>query len=483
MEVKPKNLEEEEVINSDPPTKTRRKQKPRRSRRKTRKSSTDASTSASSSAVSNSETSASETDGSSSDSAPPKRRSKKKTRNNKALLNVLRRHEKILQKLTESQQNDDELSELVNGLSRNTLKNALKDGSKHTSLDHSEPLGMPKLKKKGASASQVKEASMALKEAYKTPLHGNEGGIVRELYQYAVQLAEKADFNKTQFLNLLRTRVATESNLGKYVRTALRTEMSLSQFTQGLEAFFGQEESYLSALRKYQRFTGKNQTANEFISQLRQLSADLVERQTGHYSDRQVLSRMRDLFFKILPSLGETILNYEKLGGKIPTTTSEFASVLLAFRTNIENQLKHTKTVNLVITDSEETEKDGPSQVPDKISATAVNLVQPAPTNQPRTLKLTSAQLQRLKSVCYKCAGKSPVQAPDHKGSGCLLYQGRALASYICSQCKLGVHLNADCLQAEGKQDDLAKRVKELGLPVNMGEVQVQLIDEESKNA
>ena len=85
--------------------------------------------------------------------------------------------------------------------------------------------------------------------------------------------------------------------------------------------------------------------------------------------------------------------------------------------------------------------------------------------------------------ILYKCAGKSPVQAPDHKGSGCLLYQGRALASYICSQCKLGVHLNADCLQAEGKQDDLAKRVKELGLPVNMGEVQVQLIDEESKNA
>ena len=391
--------------------------------------------------------------------------------------------EKILQKLTESQQGDGELSELVNGLSRNTLKNALKNERKNTFQDFSEPLDVPKLKKRGASASQVKEASMALKEAYKTPLHGSEGGIVRELYQYAVQLAEKADFNKTQFLNLLRTRVATESNLGKYVRTALRTEMSLPQFTQGLEAFFGQEESYLSALRKYQKYSGKNQTANEFISQLRQLSADLVERQTGQYSDRQVLSRMRDLFFKILPSLGETILNYEKLGGRTPTTTSEFASVLLAFRTNIETQLKCSKTVNLVTTDTEETDKGNCYQTPDWTPPTAINLVQPTPTTQPRTLKLTQAQLQRLKSVCYKCAGKSPVQAPDHKGSGCLLYQGKSLASYICSQCKLGVHLNADCLQAEGKQDDLAKRVKELGLPVNMGEVQVQLIDEESKNA
>ena len=480
----PKIEDDPEEVIPDPPSGSRKKQKTKRRHRRTRKSSTDASTSASSSAVSNSEgTSTSDTDGNSSDSAPAKRRSKRKTRDNKALLSVLRRHEKIIQKLSESQQQDDELSQLVNGLSKNTLKNALKEEKKNAFQDHSDPLETPKLKKRGASASQVKEASMALKEAYKTPLHGNEGGIVRELYQYAVQLAEKADFNKVQFLNLLRTRVATESNLGKYVRTALRTEMSLPQFTKGLEAFFGQEESYLSALRKYQRYTGKNQTANEFISQLRQLSADLVERQTGQYSDRQVLSRMRDLFFKILPSLGETILNYEKLGGRTPTTTSEFASVLLAFRTNIETQLKCTKSIHLVTTDSEEIDRERCNQIPDKALPTAVNLVQPAPTSQPRTLKLTSAQLQRLKSVCYKCAGKSPVQAPDHKGSGCLLYQGRPLASYICSLCKLGVHLNSDCLQAEGKQEDLAKRIKELGLPVNMGEVQVQLIEEDPKNA
>ena len=154
-----------------------------------------------------------------------------------------------------------------------------------------------------------------------------------------MQLAERAGFNIIQFLTLLQTRVAMESNLGKYVRAALRTKIALPQFTQGLKAFFGQEEPYLSALKKYQTYSGKNQNINEFISQLRQLSADLVECQTGHYSDQQVLSRMRDLFFKILPILGESVLNYEKLGGRTPRTTSEFASVLLAFGTDIENQL------------------------------------------------------------------------------------------------------------------------------------------------
>ena len=53
---------------------------------------------------------------------------------------------------------------------------------------------------------------------------------------------------------------------------------------------------------------------------------------------------MRDLFFKILPSLGETVLNFEKLGGRTPTTTSEFASVLQAFKTNIGNALNQLST-------------------------------------------------------------------------------------------------------------------------------------------
>ena len=121
---------------------------------------------------------------------------------------MLRRHEKILQKLSESQQKDDDLSELVNGLSHYMLKNALQEERKITLQNCSKTLETPRLRKSGASASQVTEASMALSEAFKTLLNGNEGEIVCELYQYAVQLTEQSGFNKIQFLNLLHTRVA-----------------------------------------------------------------------------------------------------------------------------------------------------------------------------------------------------------------------------------------------------------------------------------
>ena len=232
-----KNLEGEDSIDTDLSTQPNRKSKSKRRHRKSCKNPTDESTSAPSSDVSRSESSVSESEGSPSDLVPTKGHSKKKTRD-KALLSVLRRHEKILQKLAESHQDDDELSELVNGLSQNTLKNALQEERKNTLQNCSEPLETPRLKKGGTSASQVREASMALKEAFKTLLHGNEGEIVCELYQYAMQLAEQSGLSKIQFLNLLHTRVAIESNLGKYVRTALCTKMSLLKFTQGLEVFF-----------------------------------------------------------------------------------------------------------------------------------------------------------------------------------------------------------------------------------------------------
>ena len=75
-----------------------------------------------------------------SDPAPTKRQPKRKTRDNKGLLSVLRRHEKILQKLSESQQEDDELSELVNGLSHNMLEDALQEEKEITLQNCSKTL-------------------------------------------------------------------------------------------------------------------------------------------------------------------------------------------------------------------------------------------------------------------------------------------------------------------------------------------------------
>ena len=127
-------------VDTDSSTQPKRKSRSRRKQKRSQKSFTDASTSASSRALSNSETSEPETNESLSDPAPTKRQPKRKTRDNKGLLSVQRRHEKILQKLSESQQEDDELSELVNGLSHNMLEDALQEEKEITLQNCSKTL-------------------------------------------------------------------------------------------------------------------------------------------------------------------------------------------------------------------------------------------------------------------------------------------------------------------------------------------------------
>ena len=124
-------------VDTDSSTQPKRKSRSRRKQKRSRKSFTDASTSASLRALSNSSQKANE---SLSDPAPTKRQPKRKTRDNKGLLSVLRRHEKILQKLSESQQEDDELSELVNGLSHNMLEDALQEEKEITLQNCSKTL-------------------------------------------------------------------------------------------------------------------------------------------------------------------------------------------------------------------------------------------------------------------------------------------------------------------------------------------------------
>ena len=138
-------------------------------------------------------------------------------------------------------------------------------------------------------------------------------------------------------------------------------------------------------------------------------------------------------------------------------------------KNHIENALRNRRVH--AITDQSTSESE-----PDTVHL----LKQSSPA---KTLKLSKADLERLQHVCYKCGGESPIQKEDHRSAGCKLYKGTALASYVCADCKIGVHLRSDCLQSAANREKLLKKAQDLDLPIQLEEnVHVVILKEEQKN-
>ena len=91
-----------------------------------------------------------------------------------------------------------------------------------------------------------------------------------------------------------------------------------------------------------------------------------------------------------------------------------------------------------------------PQQAPDKICV----------------LKLSKEILNNLRDKCYKCGSRSPIQEEDHYSGQCLLYQGEALAMYLCSLCETGVHLPSNCKQHPSKMEALRDKAKSLNIEI-----------------
>ena len=139
-----------------------------------------------------------------------------------------------------------------------------------------------------------------------------------------------------------------DSPLGEFVRESIRKGTSMRKFARGLRIYFGQGETYLSALERYQDFTGRNLSAKEFLIQLRSVSAGLVKNQPGDPSDPEadeqaLLSHMREKLFTIMPTLAETILNRER-SGRAPADSYEFGELLERYQLSIETHLRSLRS-------------------------------------------------------------------------------------------------------------------------------------------
>ena len=434
-----------------------------------------------------------------------RRRRKGKSKN---LYEVLKTHEGILKELTSQIRTlkvDNEnrrVEEMANSLSHTTLRHAIQEerGREHRAPE-TEELVAPKLSNTDCREPVFNKALQAFHSSFRTVVNGKDSHSVRELFQLASASAETNSFSRRQFYLMLRSRVALDSPLGEFVRESVRKQTSMRNFARGLKIYFGRDENYLSALRRYQEFNGKNLSAKEFLVQLRSVSSGLVENQPGGpknpaADEQTLLTHMREKFFILMPALAESILNRER-SGRTPSDSYEFGELLDRYRLSIEANLRGRRSqvndLSVNFQDSKTLEdpvrnvnKDSYLSITplemESLSVHSLESEKKRPenkANRPRTMQLTKQQLNALRDVCYKCGSQSPVQEKDHRSMSCLLYQGKALASYMCSKCQTGVHLPSDCLQADDRLEALRERAKELGTPIQLENgISVNLIDE-----
>ena len=409
----------------------------------------------------------------------------------------MRRYEKVMQAAVAEERDEKKIGDLVNGFSRTQLRRAIEElDSKKEPEDENRPLEEPVLAKEEGSSQGYKEALLTLKEQFPQKLTGGDGFAVRELFRLTTRLTMRNSLNQKQFIEIMRSRVAPDSDLGQFVRSADRKNMPLKDFVAGLNVMFAVSEDYLYTLKKFQDFNGKDannkpMSANSFTTRLRQLASDLVEKQPGRHgeSDEEaILARMREKMFTLMPAVAEQIIQHENLF-QPPKTSFEFIGNLNRFRHSIERELKGRGRVNevrLIQGEDEPWLSGGFCHLTNPEQDTVHAVTGQAGNQKPRTLQLTQSQLDRLKNVCYKCASLSPIQDKDHRSFNCVLYKDKQLASYVCSRCKLGVHLPSDCLQAGDKAAAAAlqQRAKELNAPIKLedGVNVVVIVDEPRQN-
>ena len=304
-------------------------------------------------------TSQSEEDSTETDTAVSKKGGRSKRKAPK-MYNVLKLHGDIMKELTTAirrleadNQNlrteNHRIVDMTNSLSNTTLKTAIEEERRieHQPLD-AEEFKAPKLTNTDCQAKAFNKALLAFHSSFRMMANGKDSNTVQELYQLVSTAAQSNNFSRRQFYQMFRSRVVLDSPLGEFVRESIRKETSMKQFARGLRIYFGRDETYLSALKHYQDFTGRNLSAKEFLIQLRSVSAGLVKNQPGDPSDPEadeqaLLSHMREKLFTIMPTLAETILNRER-SGRAPADSYEFGELLERYQLSIETHLRSLRS-------------------------------------------------------------------------------------------------------------------------------------------
>ncbi len=353
-----------------------------------------------------------------------------------------------------------QLKSLINGMSHQSIRKALKQERRDTNKSHvlmQAPTAVhPTLRKSGeAPVKDLRESLQTLKDSFRSTISGTESEGISPFLKIAGTIAKNSNLSPSQFYLLIKSRVHPGSQLSRDVTNHANRNTDLRTFFKETCTLYPGDTGYLTSLRKFEEFRGTGLTASQFLATLKNLATDLVVSSGLANTEENVLNKVRDKFITLLPTIAPTILEKEAATRSRNSSGSMkgFTKTFMSFSDRIESILakQQKNRIHAILSD----------QSSDEEPALSVQLITDNKKSK-HVLKLTKNQLDMLNNKCYKCGSNSPIQPGKHLGRECILYKDTPLAAYMCSSCNIGVHLPKYCRQKQVQEKEQADSEEEV---------------------
>ena len=365
-----------------------------------------------------------DTDISDTESSEPSSSTGKKHRKKKdSLTRLLKTHQTILKELGNPEANSVKLNQLLNGLSETNLDQVIKSSGQSVP-DVPNPPSPPNLSNnENAKIGTLKEAITSLKDLYRSQFSGTQGEDLVGFLNTTGTLAKDSKLSRAQFYTLLKSRVTMGSNLYNEISFHENVDSSLKTLFKELVPLYSNFSNYATVLHKLNTYRpAQNTPANQILAQIKNLVLDLSSYNTNPVNKKSFIFQMtRNKILELYPYIAPQLLERESMTNS--NSMHEFSRIFLSLAPLIEHQNKRNKTVH-------ETRDISPQRTQEN-------------EHRVHVIKLTPSIAAKFADACYKCGNHST--QPPHKARECTLYQGCALAYYVCSKCRSGVHLPRDC--------------------------------------
>ena len=349
---------------------------------------------------------------------------KKKHRKKKdSLTRLLKTHQTILKELGSAETNSVKLNQLLNGLSDTNLDQVIKSSGQSVPTVPNPPVAPNLSNNDNAKVSVLKEAITSLKDLYRNQFSGVPGEDLVGFLNTTGTLAKDSHLSRAQFYTLLKSRVVMGSNLYNEISFHENVDSSLKTLYKELIPLYSNFSNYATVLHKLNTYRpAQNTPANQILAQIKNLVLDLSSYSTNSKNKKDFIFQMcRNKVLELYPFIAPQLLERETMTNS--SSMSDFSNIFLSLAPLIEHNNKRNKTVH-------ET-RDTPPAVNHESEHTV------------HVIKLTPSLAAKFADRCFKCGNQS--SQPDHKARDCTLYQNCALAYYVCSKCRSGVHLPRDC--------------------------------------
>ena len=432
-----------------------------------------------------------------------RRRKKKKSE----MRQLLQDQQELLKKVVSALEIDSpEIATLSNALSKNAVTTALKNERFRQRYDYSNTLGdrpePPTTSEQGCTPKEHHEAVQNLKNVIRNPVTGEEFEGIGELLRHVTRLGNTNRMTVDQVYDLIKSRLRESSIILRTVINSHRQQVPLKQLYRDLTVTYSGGASLITTINRLDKFNGEGMTASSFIGTLKNLAAEVVlsSKETENYQD-SVYEKTKERTLILLPSIAHMLLERHRLilgPGRHRGTISSWTETVMSCKDAVEQVLNKKKIKSINVGEDEmpeatafmiptrinkvnenqmETRRTTPStqetQFVNSLTPTSLTTKQASNDANPQqapdkicVLKLSKEILNNLRDKCYKCGSRSPIQEEDHYSGQCLLYQGEALAMYLCSLCETGVHLPSNCKQHPSKMEALRDKAKSLNIEI-----------------